>query len=179
MNMKHECKQIWDGLVDLAEGRENPQAQAHLSTCSDCTAEFQQLQRILTATQIPTFKAPQHAIEMAMRLMPKRSRQRAVLLGQTFAASAARSGGKDAQLTFDVDGTAIRVMVSEEPSGWSVIGQVPSSDWAVSVGSADVRQDEEGRFQMLLGSLDELIVLSGPTLDVEIPPLAELLDESR
>jgi hypothetical protein len=175
--MKRACKQIWEGLVDLAEGRESPEAKAHLATCSDCTLELDRLQRLVGAARHPTYQAPTDVKEMAARIMPRRQRRTAVLAHRTLAATAARSGGADAQMTFEVDGHSIRVMVTEEPSGWLVLGQGPSGDWQISSTGADAQRDEGGRFEIERADLNEPILLRGPEYDIEIPPLAELLND--
>ena len=172
--MRRECKTIQEGLVDLAEGRSNDLAQSHVAGCEACQVELSRLQRIVASARQPMFKAPTDALERAKRLMPQRERRPAILVNRSFAASFARSGGTDAQLTLDIAGHSTRLMVTQEPNGWCIIGQLPSVDWALA---SDGPTDEDGRFSVTVPNLDSAILLHGPEFDVEIPPLSEFLDD--
>jgi hypothetical protein len=175
--MKRECRPFWEGLIDLAEGRDNAAAAGHVAGCADCAVRLAEMQRVVAAAQGTWFTAPADAVERAKALMPMRPRRRAVLVGATLAGGFARSSTEDFQITLDLGGPKMRVMVAREAAGWSLVGQAPSEAWSVSDAQGDVKSEAGGRFRILVSALGEsAFVLRGPDYDVEVPAMSEMMD---
>jgi hypothetical protein len=176
--MNRACRAIWESLIELAEGKSSPVAEAHVAHCANCSESLAELRQLFSAGRTEWHAAPMEVVDRAYSIMPQRERRRAVFVSQSFGTAFARSGEGDFQMTFSVDGSPMRLLVSREQTGWSLVGQVPTDGWSVGPGHSDVRQDMEGRFRIHVRRLeDSAFVLRGPFHDVEIPAITEFLDD--
>ena len=164
--------------MELAEGKTQPEASAHLTTCPDCQAKFEELGRMLKGTAVPYFKAPASLLEAAKALMPV-IQKRMSLIRTSLQLSGARSENQDFQAVYGVDELEVRVMYSKVERGWDVIGQIPKAQWVVERGTKEIPVDTEGRFHFLTKTLDDSnFSLEGDQLRLEVPSATEAIRES-
>ncbi len=153
--MKRDCLDLWEALVQLAEGKENPEARKHLESCFICHKKFQQVQRLVSGMLVEHHEPPQQLSDWAKGLMPQKSVVRMGLLRTTLSLSGARSIAADFQSIYVDQDLEIRVMYSKVAEGWEVVSKLPFSEWLPSHESAPVETNESGRFRFVVPSLDE------------------------
>src|SRR4051812_18744628 len=128
--MKNRCADFWDGIVDLAEGRENAAASAHVEGCADCRMKLEELREIFAVGDLKFYSAPKAVIDAAKGLMQPQRRVAGVFRS-TLAFSGARTVAEDFQLVVGEGDTQTRLMFVHTGSGWEVLGRLPSGDWTV------------------------------------------------
>ena len=172
----NDCKNFRERLADLLEGRASDDVVQHVAGCVRCELELKQLRTILGTTEFTWHSAPTNLVDSAKSLMPTRAPIRARLLGSSLAAGA-RSVEGDAQVVVGNDETSVRLMVSETESGWEVFGRLPSSDWTVEPRSG-LQVDSDG-FRITAQDLATTgFRMVGPSADIDVPALSELLDHA-
>lgn len=175
--MKRTCNDIWERIVELAEGQPQPEASAHLTTCTECRAKFGELGTMLQGMAVPHFKAPESLLQEAKSLMPVAAR-RMGLIRTSLQLSGARSENQDFQAVYGADDLELRVMYSKVERGWDVIGQIPNPLWSVARGNKEIPVDSEGRFHFLTKTLDDSsFSLDGGQLRLEVPSATEAIRE--
>lgn len=167
--MKRPCSKMFEALVDLAEGRENPGAAAHVATCEACSAALAELKRGLGHLKFGFHDAPAAVIQSAKSIFPQPIRQAARLLGTTLAGAGAR-GAQATQTAYEFEGGTARVMYEPQPEGWSVMARVEGEGWS----AFPVEMDAQGRIEFAVGELsDAQIRLVREGVEVVIDPPSE------
>ena len=180
--MKRACREQWEGLVDLAEGRVQKNAASdHLHTCTDCQARFAELSRMFTAISVPRFTAPQELKLLAKGLMPKRPAPEPIrmrLIRSSLGLSGARAAGKDFQAIFGHESAEVRMMYTLAEDGWEVTGRLPAAEWQAFRDGSSLSTDSEGRFYFVIKNLaDSAITLVSPTDRLLVPAGSLVLGE--
>jgi len=177
--MRRDCGAYQERLLDLAEGRVDEAAFAHVQTCADCAEILRQYRAVLDAAAFEWTAAPTEAVRRAKDLMmpghlPQR-RSIARLLHSSLLAGA-RSAPDDIQLTVEAEGERVRLMYSRLATGWEVVGRVPNAGISAERDQGPLALDEAGRFSFAAPSEAQTgFALRGPEWIVEIPSLEELL----
>jgi hypothetical protein len=178
--MNHRCSQVLDQVTALAEGTSSPEAELHVAQCPSCAARLAELRKILQATALPMFNAPDDVVAQAQALMPNLApRRRLRLVASTFGMAGARSMTQDFHLVVGSDEESVRLMYRQEDGGWEVIGRAPSPEWLLSRPEADEPVGQEGHFSFRASSLaDTSFALVRGQTRLDIPSADELLEES-
>lgn len=163
--MKSICARLRPAIADLAEGRENPEAAAHVADCEACAELLRQMKATIEALRIGFTDAPHELIESAKAIFPRTAPVFARLVSTTLGTAGAR-GGDAFQALYEFEEGQARVMYRPEPSGWVVMGRIEAEGWTVV--AEDV--DAEGRFQFASKTLaDAEIHLRKGESEVVIP----------
>lgn len=174
--MDRDCREFRDRLVELAEGQAAPEVAAHVAGCGACAELVERYRSILDAGQFPWQDAPSALIQRAKAIMPQRA-PRARLLGTSLVAGA-RAATEDFQVVVGDDHRSVRMMVNRTQDGWELMGRLPEDGWTVET---DLRSEIEGEgFRIFAPSLDRSAFrLTSPEASLDVPPLAELLENDR
>lgn len=166
-----ECRKHWNELVDLAEGREMPEAAAHASSCESCGQRLQDLRNMIRLTGVAVHNAPTASISRAQAIFAPR---RPVVLARLSAVGAgARAVAESVQIRWEADGLSVRLMIRPEGSGWQVLGQISGTSATEILYGDDEIPITNGAFEFKASSLDEdLWVDEGERL-VRIPLRSE------
>jgi hypothetical protein len=180
--MKRACRDQWEAIVELAEGRvETNSASSHLSTCAECQGRFAELTRMFSVMAIPRFSAPTELQLAAKSLMPKRPQAEPIrmrLIHSSWGLSGARSSGQDFQAIYGHESAEVRMMYTLTEDGWEVTGRLPDPQWQAFRDETTLPTDDDGRFFFLIKSLaDSGITLVGPTERLTVPAGSLALDE--
>src|ERR1041385_6023275 len=116
--MIERCQDFWEGVVGLAEGREDPAARAHLDSCPACDKKLAQLRQILRLGGMRYYDAPGDLISSVKGMMPAPERRVAPLIRSTLAWSGARTVAEEFQLIVGVGDEQLRLMFVRSGSGW-------------------------------------------------------------
>lgn len=143
--MKSICSDLWNALVEVAEGKPNPEVDSHLAECSECRKKLGQLKAFLDRARFPMFEAPLSLIEAAASLMPETTK-RMSLLRSTLSSVGARSVAQDFQAVYQVEDVQLRVLYEATEHGWETLAQAPSPDWHVERAGKPIEVDAQGRF---------------------------------
>lgn len=163
--MKSNCARLRPAIVDLAEGRENPEATAHLAECEACSKLLIQMRTAIEGLRSGFADAPRELVEAAKAIFPRSTPVVARLVSSTLGAAGAR-GGDAFQALYEFDEGRARVMYRPDPEGWVVMGRIEAEGWTVV--AEDV--DPEGRFQFASKTLLETeIHLRKGNVEVVIP----------
>lgn len=174
--MKDRCNDFWEGIVDLAEGREAPAALTHLQQCQDCSRKFAQLQSLMEVGKGRFFDAPSDLIESVKGLMPRPERRLLRLLHTTTAWTGARAAAEDFQIIAGDGEDQVRLMYSRTPKGWEVMGRAPSAEWAVVGLASQPEMASDGRFSFKVADLSKTgFFLIGPNAEWVVPSAEEML----
>ncbi len=148
-----ECRKHWNELVDLAEGRDMPEATAHASSCDSCGQRLQDLREMIRLTGAAVHVAPVESISRAQAIFAPR---RPVVLARLAAVgSGARAVAESMQIRWEADGLSVRLMIRQEGSGWQVLGQISGTS-AVEILYGDEKiAITNGAFEFTAPSLDE------------------------
>jgi hypothetical protein len=179
------CKSFEQALVSIAEGQNNPGAEAHLAECASCGRKVAELRQVLRAIALPQFDAPTELVARAAKLMPNRRRQLfAHLLMPKPQLSAARSAASgELALQVGVDDFVVRMLFTPigsaaNPREWEVAGVAPSPDWHIVREDAEVACGESGRFKFSVSRLSETaFVLRSTEVELVVPSAQELIDD--
>lgn len=172
--MNKRCQELWEGVVELAEGRPSPEAAAHVETCASCAAKLETLREAMRLGDLRFFDASPALVEAAKAMMP--APRRLPLLRSTLAWTGARAVAEDFQLLVGEEALPIRLMFSRVSEGWEVMGRLPDATWKVLRAGDSVAVDGEGRFDFRAASLaDTDFVVSGPGGDFTVASAEELL----
>ena len=165
----------------LAEGGAAQAAAAHVAQCASCAKRLRELRRLVEALNAPTFEVPQDLAARARSLMrPTPRRLVARLLGSSLAASGARLAGADGfTLHVGAEEFSVRLQYTPAPEGWEVLGRAPGSGWSVVVDTEPSSCGPQGRFRILVPSLEKSdFALRSAALEIEVPPARELMDRA-
>ena len=177
--MNVRCDQLTEALVDLAEGKSNAEARAHVDSCSSCAQRLEELRSILQAAAVPIRNAPDDLIARAKSILRPKARVTLVarLLGSSLATAGARSTAYDFQLMLEADDVRLRLMYTQAPGGnWEVTGRAPSA-WDVERKGARLSVDPSGGFVLRAEGLDQTgFSLVREDREIVIPPARELID---
>ncbi|MEZ0324773.1 MAG: hypothetical protein ACAH95_02615 [Fimbriimonas sp.] len=174
--MKRACADNWENIVELAEGRKNEAAQAHVESCVDCAKVYAQLKKMVSASERGIYAAPTELINRAIGLMPKPIRVRAGLLRTTLGLVGARAEADDFQIVVSVGDEQNRLMYVREQDGWEVIGRLPNGDWRIERSGEEIETDNTGRFSFKANDLEHTgFEFVGGSQVIEIPSAEELL----
>ena len=178
--MKERCSDFSEGIVSLAEGRDDASASLHIETCAACARKLEQLRRIVSVRETPFFAAPEEVIRQAKALLPPSQVGRARALRSTLAWSGSRAAPQDFQVVVSAGSQEMRVMYTRSEQGWTVLARTPASDWSGIREGRRLESDSAGRFSFHCGDLSESgFELTGPEGEFEVPSAEELLSESR
>ncbi len=173
-----ECNEFQEGLAALAEGGTAPAAAAHVSQCAACAKRLRELRRLVDSLSTPRYEVPRGLSARAQALMrPAPRRLVARLLGSSLAASGARLAGADGfTLHVGAEDLSVRLQYTPAPDGWEVLGRAPGSDWSVVVDSEPSSCGPQGRFRIVVPSLERSsFALRSAALEIEVPPARELM----
>lgn len=179
MDMEQLCKQFETRLADLAEGKPDHDASAHVASCGDCAATLRQLQAMFHAASIPVIDAPQTLTDHAKAIMrAKRPAPIARLLGTSFSLAQARSVAQDFQLVVGAGEENVRLMFQARPDGsWDVTGRTPGAGWQVFRNGVNLETDQEDGFTFQSKKLDDTsFSLRLADSEISVPSAQELLD---
>ncbi len=175
--MKRDCTPFWQGIVELAEGRDNPGAKAHVESCGECQALLQQVKRMLEAAAIPTLKAPVDLVTAAKAFMPGPQPLR--VLRTSLQLAGARWMNQDFQVVYEAREFELRVSYTKTEGGWEVVGKVPSDEWSVNKKRRSIPIQADGRFFFTVKSLEQSgFVLMTSNEAFTVPSGSEAMDES-
>jgi hypothetical protein len=174
--MRDRCADYWEGIVDIAEGRQSEPARLHLQSCGDCSEKLEQLHVMMAAGDLRYFDAPTNLIASVKGLMPQPERRVFSLLRSTTAWTGARTAAHDFQLVAGDGDTQVRLMFSKVDDGWEVMGRIPAGSWSVEADGQTVDLSDEGRFSFLAPGLDATgFTLIGSDTELVVPSAEELL----
>lgn len=163
--MKSTCAQLRTAIADLAEGRESPDAAAHIANCRTCAALFAQMRAAIQGLRSGFADAPSELILSAKAIFPRTQPVFARLVSPTLGTAGAR-GGDAFQALYEFEDGRVRVMYRPEPDGWTVMGRIEAEGWTIVAEDLD----SEGRFQFSSQSLsDAEILLRKGDAEVVIP----------
>ena len=168
-----ECKDFQEGLATLAEGGLSHEATAHTAGCPTCATRLDEMRRLVTALGESCFAVPPGLTARAKSLMrPTPRRFVARLLGSSLAGAGTRLAGADGfTLHVGAEELSVRLQYSPAPEGWEVLGRVPGTGWSVVFGAKREPVGPQGRFRILVPSLERSgFGLHSPTLELEVPP---------
>jgi hypothetical protein len=178
MTMKERCNDLWQGVIALAEGREDEAASRHIEGCPACTRKLDELKQMFALGDLRFFEPPASLVADVKAMMPAQPRRVASLLRSTLAWTGARVVAEDFQIVVGDEGAQTRLMYSRIGSDWQIMGKLPSAGWSVE--KQGVTLEDGGRFSFTVPSLAETgFVLAGPDGEIEVPPAEELLRGSR
>lgn len=167
--MKDACSKMLPGLVDLAEGRENPEAANHAATCTACSTALAEFRRSLNSFKMGFHDAPAAAIDSAKLIFTHPVRQTARLLGTTLAGAGAR-GANTTQSAYEFEGGTARVLYEPLAEGWSVMARIEGEGWS----AFPVEMDSLGRIEFAVEDLSQAeIRLVRAGVEVLIGPPSE------
>lgn len=177
--MKKSCSNYWEALVDIADGKSDPAAMAHVASCGSCGEKLALLQSFVSAGQLGFYDAPAEAIQSAKNLMPQAPRQFASLVRSTLALSGARSVAEDFQVVVSLGGAELRLMYTRVRNGWMIMGRLPEGDYQI-LDRSDVQLFPDRRFSFEVKNLaeSEFTVEGGGQEFTVLPPEDLLKDES-
>lgn len=173
-----KCKEYLDELATLAEGGATPEASSHVAGCPECRVHLDELRRLMAALGLERHDVPRDLTARAQSLMrPTPRRLIARLLGSSLAASGARLAGADGfTLHVGADELSVRLQYTPAPEGWEVLGRAPGTGWTVVAGAEPSSCGPQGRFRILVPSLEKSgFALRNAALEIEIPPARELM----
>lgn len=174
--MKDRCANHWEGIVNLAEGRESETARLHVQNCRECAAKLEQLRAMMSAAEVRYFNAPASAIASVKGLMQPAERRVFGLLRSTTAWSGARTAAQDFQIVAGEGGTQVRLMFSKVDEGWEVMGRTPAGEWNVEANGDILETSDDGRFSFIAPRLDSTgILMTGRETELVVPSAEELL----
>lgn len=168
--MKNPCKSFQSRLIDLAEGRQDAVAQAHVDSCPKCRAEVVKLARVLSAMPDAGVSAPASWVERAKSLFPRKVWKARLLPG---ALAPAVRGSNRISATYECEEApeAIIVEYRREGRAWSVIGTAPEGDWSGETASGQFDVSPNGRFSFKAATLPQTgFRLEGSDGTIEVPP---------
>jgi hypothetical protein len=179
------CKSFEQALVSIAEGQNNPEAEAHVAECASCGRKVAELRKVLQAIRLPQFDVPTELVSRAAKLMPNRRRQLfARLLTPRPQFSVARSlASGDLALQVGVDDLVVRMLLTPigsaaNPREWEVAGIAPSPDWHIVREDSEVACGESGRFKFSVSRLSETaFLLRSSDVELVVPSAQELIDD--
>jgi hypothetical protein len=171
--MERRCEQWNEALIDLAEGKPSPEAEAHVAACPTCEERLAQYTIMFAASRVPQFDPPESVKDRAKALMGTRRRAIGTLVRSSLAGSHARRTPGDFQVIVQAGEHRIRLMYERRRGGWHVIGRMPSEAWSVR---AERSSTEDGGFIVTANQLEG----TGFTLvhgddELVIPPGSEFL----
>ena len=171
--MSKTCKTMWAGLVDLAEGKDSPDAAVHVDSCDLCRTTLQGLRRTLSSLAVPQFEAPLELINRAKAIMsPSPSRMR--LLRTSLSTAGARAVTEEFQAIYGFDELELRVMYAKVDTGWNVIGRLPSVDWTAAANGEALSIEDDGHFSFTVKSLeDSSFEIAKHMMRLEVPSASE------
>ena len=173
-----ECKDFNEGLATLAEGGRASDAAAHVDRCEACARRLRELRRLVDVLSEPVYDVPRDLTARAQALMrPAPRRLIAQLIGSSLAAAGARLAGADGfTLHVGAESLSVRLQYSPAPDGWEVLGRAPGADWAVTVGAERSACGPQGRFRIVVPSLERsAFALRSEDLEIEVPAARELM----
>ncbi len=134
--MKSGCAPYQDKIVDIAEGRRDADAEAHVAECQACTKRLLQLRSLLAALTYPLHSAPDAILSKLPEMVPvARPTVIARLLGYG-PALAARSSTDDIQLLVGAEDIEVRVIYARQGDGIRVMSRLPEGGW-ITEGAQD------------------------------------------
>lgn len=186
----------FEKLVDLADERpvgEAPASMAHISACSRCTTELQQLRQVVTLMRTDTSEdAPADILAYARNMFRERATARELPILRRIVAALSFDSLKVAptfgvrstsasfrQLLYSVESSDIDLRITSDNDQWVVAGQVLGQD----CGGGEVTL--EGERESVVAAVNELcefnlppvaagsykLFLRLPGVEVEIPQL--------
>lgn len=168
--MKNLCKSFQSRLIDLAEGRRDAEAQAHVDSCPECRNEVVRLARVLSAMPDAGVSAPASWVERAKSLFPRKV-WKARLLPGAFAPAVRGSGRISATYDCEVIPAPIIVEYRREGRSWTVMGTAPEGDWSGETSSGSFAVSTDGRFSFRAATLPQTgFRLNSTEGAIEIPP---------
>ncbi len=176
--MNRDKLELWESLVDLADGASRPQVDLLISQDSTLRKQFLDLKRMLDGLKLTQYSAPGELKKLAKSLMafqvlPMRC------IKSTLQLMGARSATQDFQVVYGNDLLELRVMYTKVDNGWEVMSKIPESSWSVSRDQKELSLDSNQRFQFISNSLENTCFsLQNLGLKLEIPNVSELIDES-
>lgn len=176
--MKHRCKDYWEDIVDLAEGKESKAAVDHLSQCPSCKQDFELLRNTVQGLAVVEYSAPKSVIEDARRIMPARQWKTVRRLG-TLPQLATARGAAEFQAVYQEDNARIRVRYEREGQEWMVTGRVQAEEPTSAYREDQVLElDETGGFLFTAKTLEDtgFQVISGGRW-LRVPSASEAVDD--
>lgn len=159
--MRGVCESYWEGLVDLAEGRENAGAAEHLGGCAACQGRVAMLQRMFHALAHPPASAPESWVESAISLFPSSRSLRARLISTNFSLAGVRGRvAGDFHALFDIEGNEVRVFYRSTPAGWQVLGQAFPDVLLRRPSGQEIPLDTDHRFEFTGRDLPDLSMIA-------------------
>lgn len=177
-DMERICAQMELRLPDLAEGKADAEASAHLASCQGCAQKLEQLKTMLHAATVPVLNAPSDVLARAKALVAgKRRVFTARLFGSSLSLAGARSAATDLQLMLGTEEQKLRLMYTRLPGDkWEITGRAPGADWEVQRGSSRFPCDSFGGFVVQAPSLEQSdFTLVHGEEQIHIPSAQELL----
>lgn len=164
-----ECRKYWSDIVDVAEGKPRPEAEAHAGSCRECGKRLADLKEIVSLAHIQVWDAPSESLSQARSIfVPKMPVVTATLKAVGSGARTVAAG--PGQFRREVDGLSVRIMIRREGSLWHVMGSIDgsSSPLSASVG-AQVIELAGTSFEFETESLDEELWLEFADRVVRVP----------
>lgn len=166
-----DCRKTWNEIVDLAEGREAPAAEAHVANCADCAKRLADLRRMIRNTALEVHNAPANSISKAQAIFAPR--KPVFLAGLSAIGAGARAVGEATQIRREVEGISVRLMIRPSGSDWQVLGQITGSSATELLFGDRTITIENGTFEFIADNIEEDIWLEEADRLVRIPLTAE------
>lgn len=168
---------MWQGIVELSEGRPHSVALEHVASCSACARLLEQMKSIMDAVSVEFFDAPEQLIDSVIGLMPSRQeRTRVGLIRSTLAFGSARADSDDFQVIVGHEEFSTRLMVVRNEQGWDIVGKLPEREWRIERDGVEVPLDADQRFSVEISDLsDSAFSISSNDMIFDVPSLEDLL----
>ncbi len=157
--MKRECRQFWEGVVQLAHGIADPAAETHCAHCPDCSQRLVELSEMRRVLQMELFEPPDSVLLRAKSIFGVPERLPLRLLSNSLAG--ARSVTEAFQCLYEIGAVRVRFMVQAEGSTWRVMGRIEGTDLQLEIDEMAVEPDAEGRFELIVDSPTPQVWIAG------------------
>jgi hypothetical protein len=172
------CSEVWEGIVALAEGRQDAEASQHIQGCATCEAKLAQLREIFALGDLKFFDAPKSLIGDVKAMMQPAPRRVLSLIRSSLGLAGARNAAVagDFQVVVGDGELQVRLMFTRIGSEWEVLGKLSDTGWTLTRDGNGIEVGEQGRFSFRSDSLAQTsFTLERRGVSMTVPSAEELL----